>query len=130
MDDLITPISARTDELITLTVLIVGVAAGYGKAFGGYQTTLTQWVIDAFNVAHRFRGLTNLAVGVAIAAGFSIIAARMLGTWEMVAVGIFAGFLASVEAGRKHDEEAVVEPDDEPPRRMSATAQKARDHWA
>lgn len=32
MDDLITPISARTDELITLTVLIVGVAAGYGKA--------------------------------------------------------------------------------------------------
>ena len=109
-------IGASIEELITLTVVIVGLAAAYGKAFAGYQQTLSQWVIDAFAIASRFRGLTNLAVGIAIGTGFSVIAAGMLETWDMLAIGIFAGLLASVEAGKKHDEEAVVEPADEPPR--------------
>ena len=99
MDD----VSGRIDELIALSVVVLGLAAAYAKSFSRYQTTLSQWVIDACGIPSRWRGLTNLAVGLAIAAGFSVIAAMMLDAWALVAVGVFAGFLASVEAGRVHD---------------------------
>lgn len=114
MDDL--NLTQNIDELIALSVIVVGLVAAYGKAFAGYQTILSQWVIDAFAVESRFRGLVNLAVGLLIGTGFSLIAAQMLGTWTLVPVGIFAGFLSSVEASKKHDEGQVPQPDDEPPK--------------
>lgn len=98
--------AGSVDQLIALSVVVISLAAAYGKAFGPYQTTLAQWVIEAFAIQSRFRGLTNLGVGLVIGVGFSVMAAGMIGTRALVAVGIFAGFLASVEAGRRHDAES------------------------
>ena len=101
-------VSGNVDELIALSVVVIGLAAAYGKAFGSYQATLSEWVILALHIPSHWKGLTNLAVGLVIATGFSVIAASMMGTWALVAVGIFAGFLASVEAGRAHDTGAIA----------------------
>lgn len=92
------------EELIALTVIIVGLAAAYAKAFGSYQSTIAEWVISSAGVPSRHKGLVNLGVGLAIALLFSGIAATMMGAWMIVPVGSFAGLLASVEASKAHDE--------------------------
>lgn len=93
------------EELIALSVTIVGLAAAYAKAFGAHQRTIAEWVIASASVPARHKGLVNLGVGLAVATVFSSIAATMLGAWMIVPVGAFAGLLASVEASRIHDRE-------------------------
>lgn len=94
-----------TEKIIALGTVMIALAVAFGKAFGPYQMTLSQWVIDALKVKGRYRGLVNLAVGLVIATGFSVIAAYEMEQWAIVAVGAFAGFLASIEAGRQHDDD-------------------------
>lgn len=94
---------AGIEQLIALATVVVGLAAAYAKAFGPYQQTVAQWVIDATAAPKRYKGLINLGVGVVVALGFSAIAAAMMGEWGALPVGTFAGLLASVEASRAHD---------------------------
>ncbi|HWV57907.1 MAG TPA: hypothetical protein VNZ57_10675 [Longimicrobiales bacterium] len=94
--------------LIAIIGIIVGLAIAYGKAFGGYQTDITQAVIDAAKVPTRYRRLLNLVVGIAIATAFTLVGAAWMGQLELVPAGILAGVLASVEAGKVHDAEKMA----------------------
>jgi cobalamin synthase len=88
---------------LALVAMVVALAAGYAKAFGVYQCQLVQWVIDAGEVPGRFRGLVNLAVGTALAAAFGALGARQADDPGLLALGLLAGVLASVEAAKVHD---------------------------
>ena len=90
-------------QLLALVATVVALSAGYAKAFGAYQCQIVQWVIDAGRVASRFRGIVNLIVGVAIAAAFGGLGAWQAGDPGILALGLLAGVLASVEAAKVHD---------------------------
>jgi hypothetical protein len=90
-------------QLLALAATVVALSAGYAKAFGAYQCQIVQWVIDAGRVPGRFRGVVNLAVGVAIAAGVGGLGARQAGDPGILVLGLLAGILASVEAAKVHD---------------------------
>lgn len=95
------------DQIARLLALVAAVATGYGKLFGQYQFQIVEWVIAAGSIDGRYRGIMNLLVGVALAGMFSGLAAWQIGDWSLVIVGLLAGVLASVEAAKVHDAEAV-----------------------
>lgn len=90
-------------ELTALIAVVGGVAAAYGKALGGTQMTLVEWVIDASAIESRWRGLLNLAIGLLLAQALSGLAVWIIGDPRFLAVGLLAGLIASVEAARAHD---------------------------
>jgi hypothetical protein len=90
-------------QLLTLAAGVVALASGYAKAFGAYQFEIVQWVIDAGRVPGRFRGVVNLIVGMAIATAFGGLSAWQAGDPRLLALGLLAGVLASVEAAKVHD---------------------------
>lgn len=92
------------EELAKLFLLVGAVALAYGKAVGSTQAQVSQWVIDAWQVKSRYRGLINLAVGMVLAGAFGLLAAWQGGDWSVLAVIVLAGIVASVEAAKAHDE--------------------------
>jgi hypothetical protein len=90
-------------QLLALVAAVVALAAGYAKAFGASQYRIVEWVIAAGRVPGRFRGVVNLAVGVAIATAFGGLSAWQAGDPRLLALGLLAGVLASVEAAKVHD---------------------------
>lgn len=90
-------------DLIAYIGLLVTASIGYGKVVGPYQVELTETVIEALGIKTRFKRVANLATGIVVALAFTGVAGYALGRWELLLPGVFAGFLASVEAGRKHD---------------------------
>lgn len=97
-------------ELVAVVGIVVGLGVAYGKAFAAYQTAISQAIIEALQVPSRFRAVTNLAVGILIGVAITIVGALWLHSWEIVPAGVFAGVLASVEAGKVHDAEKATEP--------------------
>jgi hypothetical protein len=102
-------VDEQTTELLGLLAVVLGLSVGYGKAFGAYQTYVTQAVIDSVGVRSRYRAAVNIGVGLVLAVAFSTLGAWRLGDWSLLAAGGFAGFLASVEAGKVHDEKDAEE---------------------
>jgi hypothetical protein len=96
-------LDAQIAQLLALVATVVALATGYAKAFDAYQFQIVQWVIDAGRVPGRFRGMVYLIVGVAIAAAFSGLGAWQAGDPGLLALGLLAGVLASVEAAKVHD---------------------------
>jgi hypothetical protein len=90
-------------DLTALIAVVVTVAAAYGKALGSTQMTLVEWVIAATGVAARWRGLLNLAIGISLAQALSGLAVWVIGEPRLLAIGLVAGLIASVEAARVHD---------------------------
>jgi hypothetical protein len=64
---------------------------------------MVQWVIDAGRVPGRFRGLVNLATRKALAAAFGVLGAWQASDPSILALGLLAGVLASVESAKVHD---------------------------
>ena len=94
---------ATIGELTALIAIVGSVAAAYGKALGGTQMTLVEWVIAASTIESRWRGLLNLAIGLLLAQALSGLAVWVIGDPHFLAVGLLAGLIASVEAARAHD---------------------------
>jgi hypothetical protein len=92
-------------DLTALIAVVITLGFAYAKGFGAYQTQLVEWVIAAAAIGPRWRGLLNLAVGTVLALLFTAIAAYQLDDWSLIAVGLFAGILASIEAARVHDDQ-------------------------
>jgi hypothetical protein len=90
-------------ELTALIAVVGTVAAAYGKALGGTQMALVEWVVAATQVESRWRGLLNLAIGVTLAQGMSGLAVWIIGDPRFFAIGLLAGLISSVEAARTHD---------------------------
>lgn len=100
---------AQVNDLLTLIGAVVTLGAAYARLFGGRQTQIVEWIVSGFGVKSRWRGLVNLAVGLAIAGAVSAYASWQTGQWAMLAAGLLAGLLASDEAARVHDEQAAKE---------------------
>jgi hypothetical protein len=96
-------------DLTALIAVVIALALAYAKGFGAYQTQLVEWVIAASALPGHWRGVLNLGAGVLLAVAFTAIGAFYLGDWSLLAVGVFAGVLASVEAARVHDARAGEE---------------------
>jgi hypothetical protein len=92
-----------SNDLTAYFAIIVLVSVAYGKTFGSTQEAITQAVVDAFAIRSRYRRLTNLGVGIAIALIIAGAAAWKLGSWDVVTIGVIAGLMASVEAARAHE---------------------------
>lgn len=101
--------NGQIEDLLTLIGAVVALGAGYARLFGARQTQVVEWVVAGFRVKGRWRGLVNLAVGLAIAGAVSAYAAWRAGEWALFAAGLLAGLLASDEAARVHDESATKE---------------------
>lgn len=99
----------QVNDLLNLIGAVVTLGAAYAKLFGARQTQIVQWVIEGFGVRSKWRGLVNLAVGLAIAGAVSAYAAWQTDQWAMLVAGVLAGLLAADEAARVHDEQAVRE---------------------
>lgn len=93
-------------ELLVASIAAIILAAGaYAKYFAPYQERISEAIIEAFSVPKRYKSLTNIGVGVAIAVIFTVVAAISAGLGLQVIVGgIAAGILASVNASTIHDE--------------------------
>ncbi|MGB3330966.1 MAG: hypothetical protein WBA46_18525 [Thermomicrobiales bacterium] len=91
-------------DLVAYLGILVAASVAYGKVVGPYQVELTETVIEALGIRSRYKRVANLATGIVVALAFTGVAGYALGRWELLLPGVFAGFLASVEAGRKHDE--------------------------
>jgi len=94
---------ALSNDLTAYFAIIVLVSVAYGKTFGGTQEAITQAVVDALAIRSRYRRVTNLAVGMAIALLIAGAAAWKLQTWDVLPIGIIAGLMASVEAAKAHE---------------------------
>lgn len=92
------------DELIVVIGVVTALSVAFAKAFGPYQTEISQAVIDAFAVPSSSRRLVNMGVGIVIGVAFTAIGAAAIGAWGIVPAGVLAGVLASVEASRTHDQ--------------------------
>ena len=104
----------KVDELLTLAAAVVAVSIGYGQVFGKYQFQLVEWLVAATAIPSRYRGLLNLAVGVAIATSYSGFAAWQAGEWRLLALGSLAGVFAAVEAAKVHDTKPAGQPPTQP----------------
>lgn len=104
-------------QLTAAIAVVTGASLAYAKALGQSQSQIVEWLIAAFRVASRWRGLLNLATGVVLAVALSAVAAISVGDWRIVGTGLLAGVLASVEASRAHDAAAagVTTPEVEAP---------------
>ena len=71
-------------ELVTIMGVVTALAVAYAKAFGGYQAAITQAFIDSFAVPSRYRRILNLAVGIVIACGMTVVGGLWLGTWRIM----------------------------------------------
>jgi hypothetical protein len=101
----------NVSQLLAAAAAVAAVSVGYGKVFGKYQFRLVEWILTATCAPGRYKGLVNLAVGVAVATGFSAFAAwRADHDWALLALGCLAGVFASVEAADVHDHQAAEEP--------------------
>ena len=94
---------ATIGELAALIAVVGSVAAAYGKALGGTQMALVEWVVSASAIESRWRGLLNLAIGLLLAQALSGLAVWIIGDPRFLAIGMLAGLIASVEAARAHD---------------------------
>lgn len=92
-----------SNDLAAYFAIIVLVSVAYGKTFGATQEAITQAVIDAFAIRSRYRRVTNLGVGMAIALLIAGAAAWKLTSWDVIPIGIIAGLMASVEAAKAHE---------------------------
>ena len=100
----------NVSQLLAAAAAVVAVSVGYGKVFGKYQFRLVEWLLTATCAPGRYKGLVNLAVGVAVATGFSAFAAGQADRdWSLLALGCLAGVFASVEAADVHDQLAAEE---------------------
>lgn len=95
------------DPFLATASLIIAASAAYGKLFGKPQMTVTQWIIDASQIESRFRGVTNMAVGLALSLPFAVIIATELDI-KTGSIFLLGGFIASIEAARIHDEEKAA----------------------
>lgn len=102
-------IDESTTQLLAMIAAVVALSVAYGKALGGYQYQIVEWVVDAFEVKSRYKGLVNLGVGIVLAACFAFLVAWQSGEWFVMATGILAGVLASVEASKIHDGQVPAE---------------------
>ncbi len=97
------------EALVAYITLVVGLSVTFGKVFGGYQTEITQAIIDAVGVRSRYRRLVNMAIGILIASLFTVVGALSIGApWQIIPAGVLAGIMASVEASRVHDQESTA----------------------
>lgn len=113
------------DDQIVQLFAVLAVAVGlYAKAFGQYQFQIAEWIIAARQVESRYKGLVNLAVGVVLAGCFAALAAWKLGDWSILAVGLLAGVLASVEAAKVHDGQVPAEAEKPVPKYLPMEAFK------
>jgi len=100
-------------DLIAYLGIIVAASVAYGKIAGPYQVSLTETVIVTLGLAKRWKRLANLSTGIVVALAFFGVGAYAIDRWELLLPGLFAGFLASVEAsrayeaGEQHDENKV-----------------------
>lgn len=97
----------QIDELVVLLGLVAALGVAYAKTFAPYQEAITQAIVDAARVGTRYKRLTNLAVGEGMAIAFSALGAWVIGDWTVLALGVIAGLLSSVEAARVHDTQAA-----------------------
>lgn len=88
--------------------IVAGLSAGYGFLFGQYQEIVTEWIIDAFDIETRFKGVTNLGMSIAIALMFSALALSRTGDWRLLPAGVLAGIIAAAEASKIHDSADVI----------------------
>ena len=101
--------NATVEQLVVILGVIAALSLAYAKGVSAPQKEITQAFIDAFKVPSRYRRGLNMLVGVGLGIIVTIVGALWLGTWSIVPVGILAGVLASVEAGKVHDGEAAQE---------------------
>jgi hypothetical protein len=101
-DDLVTDNDVQ--QLVAVAAMVTAAALAYGKVLGPVQTQLVQWFIDAFAVPSQWRGLMNLAVGIAVSVSLSLVVYQSTGRVSFLGVGVLAGLIASVEAAKVHDE--------------------------
>jgi hypothetical protein len=97
-------------DLVAYLGIILAASVAYGKAFAPYQVQLTETVIVTLGLSKRWKRLANLLTGIGVATAFTAVGAYALGRWELLLPGVFAGFLASVEAGRQYDATKVDAP--------------------
>lgn len=101
--------NATVEQLVVIVGVIAALSLAYAKGVSASQKEITQAFIDAFKVPSRYRRGLNMVVGIVLGVFVTIVGALWLGTWSIVPVGILAGVLASVEAGKVHDGEAAQE---------------------
>lgn len=90
--------------LIVATIaFIAGAATAYGKVLGPIQVQLVEWIIEATALKSRFKGLLNLAVGVALAVAITVVTILQGAPWWFLGIGLFGGMIASIEASKAHD---------------------------
>ena len=99
--------NATVEQLVVIVGVIAALSLAYAKGVSASQKEITQAVIDAFAVRSRYRRGLNMLVGIALGVGVTLVGALWLGTWSIVPVGVLAGELASVEAGKVHDAESA-----------------------
>lgn len=102
-------IEATVDPFIVTAGLVAGASLVYGYFFGGHQEKVAQWFIDALGTPTRYKGVTNLAVGLALALPFAAVFAIQT---NLLTGSIFmlGGLVSSIRASNAHDEnDAVVE---------------------
>jgi len=90
-------------DLVTYLGIIVATSVAYGKIAGPYQVSLTETVIVTLKLASRWKRLANLATGIVVAVAFFGVGAYAIDRWELLLPGLFAGFLASVEASKVYE---------------------------
>lgn len=104
----------QTTDLLTLIAAVVALSVAYSQTLGPYQYRITEWVIEAFTIRSRYKGLTNLGVGMILAACFGVLVAIQSGEWLILATVVLAGVLASVKAADEHDKKEAP-PEQEKP---------------
>lgn len=100
--------TAILDGFIVAVLAIIAVASQLATAFGPYQESITEAVIEGFGIPKRFKRLTNFGVGLTLGLLFAVVIAFYMGAPIFIPIGVLIGVLASVSAAKAHDSQKVA----------------------
>lgn len=92
-----------SDGLIALLGTIFLIVRGYGALFAPYQMEFSEAVFAWFGTPSERKPIYNFAIGTAIAAALTTVAAVYFDDWRLLIVSLVAGFFASTDAAKAHD---------------------------
>lgn len=99
---------AQWAVVVAAILVLVGAADTYAAKFGPVQTQINEAVIQAFQVASRYRPVLNYGLSVAVASTFLTLIAASVGTWEIVPAAVVVGALAAGTAADVHDTQRLL----------------------
>jgi len=108
--------------MIADIVIIAGIIAAYGKAFGAEHEWFAEVVIKSFGLRSRYKPAANVLTSVTVSLLIGTVLALHADNWFIVPLAGIAGLYTSRKAAEVHDTKKAAEGSAEPEQPVALAA--------